>query len=222
MGSPIALARTARFLNRLKPQPGMASAAADIDPSPVAPFPHETAILESVYRDHRDELVDFLRRQFGAGPPDPEDIAQLAFEKLLRRGNLSDLSSVRAFLWSTAKNLAISSLRRDKVHADYDFEVEQLYFAQQGDERSPARVVEVEEQLSIIEATLRRMPENRRKTFVLHRIEGMNKAQIARRLGISRTAVVNRLARAAAEIDAALEARPGTASKRGEYRKDRS
>ena len=132
--------------------------------------------------------MDFLRRQFGAGPPDPEDIAQLAFEKLLRRKTFSDLSSVRAFLWSTAKNLSISSLRRNKARASYDSAVQRLYFARSGDEVSPARVVEAEQQLSIIAAALRHMPENRRQTFVLHRIEGLNKAEVARRLGISRTA----------------------------------
>lgn len=88
----------------------------------MAPAADKSAMLEGLYRDHRDELVDFLRRQFGAGPADPEDIAQLAFEKLLRRKTFSDLSSVRAFLWSTAKNLSISSLRRNKARASYDCE----------------------------------------------------------------------------------------------------
>ena len=199
----------------------MAPAAANTSADAVAPAADQAAMLEGLYRDHRDELVDFLRRQFGAGPPDPEDIAQLAFEKLLRRKTFSDLSSVRAFLWSTAKNLSISSLRRNKARANCDCEVQRLYFASSGDEISPARVVEVEQQLLIIAAALRHMPENRRQTFVLHRIEGLNKAEVARRLGISRTAVVKRLARAAAEIDDALEAHSGAASERGEYKKDR-
>ena len=197
----------------------MAPAAANTSADAVAPAADKSAMLEGLYRDHRDELVDFLRRQFGAGPPDPEDIAQLAFEKLLRRKTFSDLSSVRAFLWSTAKNLSISSLRRNKARASYDSAVQRLYFARSGDEMSPARVVEAEQQLSIIAAALRHMPENRRQTFVLHRIEGLNKAEVARRLGISRTAVVKRLARAAAEIDDALEAHCGAASERGEYKK---
>ena len=197
----------------------MAPAAVNTSADAVAPAADKSAMLEGLYRDHRDELVDFLRRQFGAGPPDPEDIAQLAFEKLLRRKTFSDLSSVRAFLWSTAKNLGISSLRRNKARASYDCEVQRLYFARSGDEMSPARVVEAQQQLSIIAAALRHMPENRRQTFVLHRIEGLNKAEVARRLGISRTAVVKRLARAAAEIDDALQAHCGAASERGEYKK---
>ena len=197
----------------------MAPAAANTSADAVAPAADKSAMLEGLYRDHRDELVDFLRRQFGAGPPDPEDIAQLAFEKLLRRKTFSDLSSVRAFLWSTAKNLSISSLRRNKTRASYDYEVQRLYFARSGDEMCPTRVVEAEQQLSIIAVALRHMPENRRQAFVLHRIEGLNKAEVARRLGISRTAVVKRLARAAAEIDDALEAHCGAASERGEYKK---
>ena len=161
--------------------------------------------LDRAYREHRSELVSFLHRRFGSGPPDPEDIAQQAFEKLLRLESTEGIRSIRAFLWSTARNLTISRLSQDKVRASYDFEVEQLYFAESGDETTPARVVEVEEQLSIIGATLRQMPESRRSAFVLHKIEGLNKAEVARRLGVSRTAVVKRLARAAAEIDDALQ-----------------
>lgn len=161
--------------------------------------------LEQAYIEHRHELIAFLKRQFGNGPPDPEDMSQLAFEKLLRRDSLDGIESIRAFLWSTARNLTISSLRRHKVRGNYDFEIEQLYFAVPGDEKSPARVVEVRDQLAIIGDTLAQMPESRRQAFIMHKVEGLNRAEIARRLGISPTAVFKRLARAAAEIDAALE-----------------
>lgn len=161
--------------------------------------------VEFVYENHRRDLVEFLRRQFGGGPPDPEDIAQLAFEKLLRRPSVKDIKSLRAFLWSTARNLTISSLRRDKVRDAYDFEVEHLYFAESGAGKGTARVVEVEQQLSIISAVLSKMPTNLQQTFLLHKVDGLNRAEVARRQNISPTAVVKRLAKVAAEIDDALE-----------------
>ncbi|MEM7100680.1 MAG: RNA polymerase sigma factor [Pseudomonadota bacterium] len=161
--------------------------------------------LRHIYEHHSHELVGYLRRRFGDGPPDPEDMAQQAFEKLLRRDSVQDIKNLRAFLWSTARNLTISSLRRDKTHAAYDFEVECLYFAEPGVEKGPERVVEVEQQLSIISEVLSAMPEPLRETFVMHKVDGIGRPEIARRLNMSRSAIAKRLAKAAAIIDEALE-----------------
>ena len=51
---------------------------------------------------------------------------------------------------------------------------------------------------------LRTMPEKRRRIFILNRLEGLSYTEIARRTGIGRTAVTKHVARATADIDAAL------------------
>ena len=168
--------------------------------------------LAAFYQEHRAELTNYLRKQFGDGPPDPDDVTQLAFQKLLERGDLSGIRSLRAFLWRTARNLTLNFRRSDGIRSGYDFEVEQLFFAEKGNESSPERVVEVREQLRIISEALRRMPEKRRVSFILHRIEGYTMTAIARRYGLSRGAILKHIARAAAEIDAALERETGQAS----------
>lgn len=162
--------------------------------------------LDGLYREHTPALTAYLRRQFGDGPPDPEDIAHQAFEKLVRRQRSERIDNYPAFLRQTAKNLAISALRHMKVRSNHELEVERRFFPEEGDESSPERVIEVREQLSIINAALRAMPEIRREAFILNRIDGVSKSEVARRQGISRTAVVKRLAQAAAEINAALAA----------------
>lgn len=48
------------------------------------------------------------------------------------------------------------------------------------------------------------MPARRRRVLVLNRIEGLSFAEIARRLGLSPTAVKKHAARAMADLDAAL------------------
>lgn len=168
--------------------------------------------LAAFYREHRAELASYLRKQFGDGPPDPDDMTQLAFQKLLERGDLSGIRSLRAFLWRTARNLTLNYRRSDSIRSGYDFEVEQLFFAEKGNESSPERVVEVREQLHIISEALRRMPEKRRVSFILHRMEGYTITAIARRYGLSRGAILKHIARAASEIDTALERETGRAS----------
>ena len=41
------------------------------------------AQLEGIYAAHFAPLVSWLHHAFGAGPPEPEDVAQRAFAKLL-------------------------------------------------------------------------------------------------------------------------------------------
>lgn len=162
--------------------------------------------VSELYRAHSSELRTYLRRQFGDGPPDPDDMVQLAFQKLIERGDRSSIMNLRAFLWRTARNLTLNSKRNDHNRSKYDFEVEHLYFANKGNGSSPARVLEVKEQLRVISDTLSQMPEKRRTAFVLHRIDGLTVAAIARRYGNTRGAIIKHIARASSDIDAALEA----------------
>ncbi|MEM9375170.1 MAG: sigma-70 family RNA polymerase sigma factor [Pseudomonadota bacterium] len=162
--------------------------------------------LSELYRAHSDELRAYLTRQFGNGPPDPDDMVQQAFQKLLERGDHKSIKNLRAFLWRTARNLTLNSKRNNQNRSQYDFEIEHLYFANKGNGSSPARVLEVKEQLRIISETLINMPEKRRTAFVLHRIDGLTVSAIARRYGNTHAAIIKHIARAASDIDGALEA----------------
>ena len=160
--------------------------------------------IAELYRQTIRPLASMLRKHLGAGPPDPDDIAQLAFQKLIERPTLADIDNVEAFLWRTARNLVFKERRAQDVRARYDFEIEQLYFALRGYDPDPERVVSAKEQINLVKAMLQSMPERRRRAFVLHRIEGLTIAATARRLKISATAVGKHIARAMAEIDDVL------------------
>ncbi|MEM0912231.1 MAG: sigma-70 family RNA polymerase sigma factor [Pseudomonadota bacterium] len=165
----------------------------------------DTTVLSDLYKHHLTKLVGYLRKQFGDGPPDPEDVAQLAFQKLIERKDSHKIKNLQAFLWRTARNLTLNGHRYNQVRKDRDFEVEQLYFAEKSNDSTPERVLEVKQQLTIVSRVLQQMPDRRREAFVLNRVEGLNPAQIAGKFGITRAAVVKHIARAAAEIDLALE-----------------
>ncbi|MEM1261985.1 MAG: sigma-70 family RNA polymerase sigma factor [Pseudomonadota bacterium] len=160
--------------------------------------------MATLFLDHSATLVRALRRTFGSGPPDPEDIAQQAFQKLVERQDRSDIRDLPAFLWRTARNAFLSALKRDGVRARYDYEVEQLYFPSRGDDLTPERVLEVREQLQSINDVLRQMPEKRRHAFLLHKVEGLSVAEVARRLDITRTPAQKHITRAAQQIDVFL------------------
>ena len=166
--------------------------------------------LDSLYRDQAESVTAALRRDFGDGPPDPEDITQQAFFKILERGNWQDIRNLRSFLWRTARNLMLDGKRNVKVPSKYDFEVEQLFFPQRGSDLSPENVIYAMEELDAVNEALEQMPDRRRRAFVLHRIEGIPVAEVARRIALSETATRKHIARAVHEIEMHLERRKPT------------
>lgn len=153
-------------------------------------------------------LITMLRKSFGSGPPDPEDIAQQAYRKLLERERTDDIQNLDAFLWRTARNLVFKDQRAKAVRSRYDYEVEQLYFPSRGCDLDPERVGIAKEQVNQVRQALLEMPERRRRAFVLHRIEGLSIAETARQLKISATATGKHIARAMAGIDERLSRKP--------------
>ena len=164
----------------------------------------ENRALADLYRDHGEKLTAYLRKAFGDGPPDPDDIAHEAFRRLLERGSLSGVNNLHAFLWRTARNLILNQKRNIATRSRFDYEVEHLYFAMQGPAFTPERVLEVKEQLTIIAEVLKKMPARRRKAFLWNRVDGLNLTAIGKRLGITRRAVARHVIQAAYDLETAL------------------
>ena len=138
---------------------------------------------------------------FGNGPPDPEDAVHLAFEKLLKRGDCTDIHDLNAFLWRMARNLLLKGRRHEDVRAKFDFEIEHLFFAQRGDGFSPEGVLSAKEELCAINEALRHMPEKRRQAFILNRVEGLTVTEVAKRLKIGRSPATRHISRAYRDIE---------------------
>ena len=161
--------------------------------------------IEGLYTTHSKIITNLIRKHFGDGPPDPEDVTQAAFQKLIERSDLSDIRDLGGFLWQIARNLVLREKRSMHVRSRYDFEVEQIVFPQRGDVLPPERVLSAREQLKLINQALRAMPEKRRRSFILNRIEGLNVSAVARQLKLSRNAANKHIVRAVEEIDRHLD-----------------
>ena len=157
------------------------------------------------YRDNVHRFVAELRSTFGSGPPDPEDVAQQAFEKLLRHDYPSKpIRNVKAYIWLVARNIIVSDLRKQKTARQRDHDFSAHHFDDRGYLLSPERVLESREQFKRAESKLAAMPPQRRKAFMLVRFENMTQLEAARRLGISRPAVTKHIAKATKELLEAL------------------
>ena len=173
--------------------------ANDLDADPGA--------VDQFYTEHFDSLVAYLRRKYGAGPPDPEDVAQKAFGRIVARGGLEGVDNPKAFLWRTAANIFVSDTRTLKAEERRDAAVEAIFSSENGYLLTPERVLEAKEQVGIALRVLRQMPEQRMRAFILTRIDGLSHQATAEVLGVSRPAVSKHVARATADLHAAFVTR---------------
>lgn len=167
--------------------------------------PAEPHVLERLYRNHWRDLCRYIAATFGQGPPEPEDVAQLAFARIAAHRDVAAIGNLKAFLWATARNIVLSEKRSQSVRRRRSQEVGEFFFAAGGDDFTAERVLLAREQVAVIRTVLATMPAKRRRLFVLHRIEGLSFAEIARRTGFSQTAVKKHVARAMIDLDAMLD-----------------
>jgi RNA polymerase sigma factor (sigma-70 family) len=132
-------------------------------------------------------LRSALTRFFGGrGMPAGEidDLVQDTFLRIVRRGNLSALDSLEAYVFATAQSVLVDRSRRRAtrlVDAHVSFHPD----VHGGHDLAPDRIIAARETLSATTRALMELPERARQVFVLRRLENMQFAEIAVRLGIS-------------------------------------
>ncbi len=134
-----------------------------------------------------------LRRWLGARFPslnDRDDLVQESFLRLLRARAAGPIGNVRAFLFRTARNLALNHLRhRRHAHPEGLGKIDPTSVL---DERADTpEAVARRQELEILQEALQSLPERCRQVFTLRRLHGVPQKEIAARLGISEKTVEN-------------------------------
>jgi RNA polymerase sigma-70 factor (ECF subfamily) len=164
------------------------------------------APLAELYRRHLRELTRYIARTFRTGPGDPEDVVQEAFLQFAAMENPQAVENPRAFLYRTARNLAVDRHRRAVVRSHFAHEQIPAADALLADDRDAERVLSARQRLSIVEQTIRDMDPRRRAVFVLNRIHELSHAEISRRLRLPQTTVKRLVAAAIVECERSLRA----------------
>lgn len=151
--------------------------------------------LIAQFNDYYDDLVRFLTWRTG----DAEHAADVAQETYFRVAAVQDSGQVvhhaRSFILRVARNLSVDLIRRDKWMAQADPEDEQVNAV--ADPMVPQdEAWAAKERLRLLDQALRDLPPKPREALLLHRVEGLSQAEIARRLGVSESMVVKYVAQA--------------------------
>lgn len=141
------------------------------------------SFLHDLFLKHAHEVNAFIRGRWPR-EQDVDDIMQESFLRLSQVPNPETIINPRAFLFTTASNMAVDRHRRRQTRERYTepgADIENLA----NDHLSPDRHSEAHQALARFTEWLDELPELHRHAFILYRIEGCPHAEIAVRLGIS-------------------------------------
>ncbi|MEM1134161.1 MAG: RNA polymerase sigma factor [Pseudomonadota bacterium] len=178
----------------------------DVQSSDPVDGPGDNSRLTSVFERIRSRLTIWLEREFGSGPPHPEDVVQQTFAKLAAHGDLGSIKYLETYAWTTALNFVRHEKRAQAVAESYADDSRKLFWHDEYDAFDPERIVLAKEELEIVARTLQQMPERRRSIFMACRFEGLSQEEAGKRAGVSRTSAMRHLAKATDMIVKALSA----------------
>jgi RNA polymerase sigma factor (sigma-70 family) len=155
--------------------------------------------ISEAVEQQRSRLRSFISRRV-ADPSDVEDILQEVFFELVEAYRLmKPIETAGAWLFRVARNRIIDRFRKKKPEplADLSMESEEgellsvdefLPSPDAGPEAAYARTVLLEE----LEAALEELPEEQRRVFIQHEIEGRSFKELAAQSGVSLNTLLSR------------------------------
>lgn len=160
--------------------------------------------IENLYTLYWKDLCNWLRWRYGAGPPDPEDVAQSAFVKMATLEDCQRIENPRAFLFTVAANTALMGIRwlaRTQRFIDDELQAE----GEKLEEMSPERIYSSRERLDVVTRQLERLSAKQRDIVMRSRIGGQTYEQISAETGWSLADISRQLTAAMAAMRRALE-----------------
>lgn len=144
--------------------------------------------------EFRSALIGYFRSRI-AEPQEAEDLAHDVLVRLFRRTGISDMRALPSYVFETANSVFVDWMRRNKARA------RRSHQALDEDLPDPAvfacdRVLQSQEELRRVTASLYQLPERTRTIFILRRLEGMKHCEIASSLGVSLSTVEKHVHRA--------------------------
>jgi RNA polymerase sigma factor (sigma-70 family) len=148
--------------------------------------------------------------RYAPNPSDVDELLQETYARLLGMAakDSSQIRSVRAFVLTIARNVALDWLRHQRVvPVELVADISALDVL---DERAKVdEIVSAREELELLAEVVASLPARCRQAFTLRRVYGLGQKEIAARLGISENTIEQLLTRAVRRCADALFERQG-------------
>lgn len=152
----------------------------------------EAAWFAAHIQPHEPMLRAWLGSRFGPRVA-LDDIVQEAYVRVLRARAAGELQAPKAFLFATARNLALDHLRRHHVSRTGALVENELSNVLDDSDDIPETVARNQE-LALLTEAIQTLPERCRRIFTLRTVYGLKQREIAEKLGISDRTVAAQLA----------------------------
>lgn len=139
------------------------------------------------YRDNLQTLRNYVARLLG-GSPEADDITNEAFSRVFAASSVERPVPPKAYLFSAAHNLAMNHHRRQKVRAGLQ-SLDEAHEAVADGRPDAEQILIARQRLQLLWEAIDHLPPRTRQVFVMRKIERLRNVEIAKRLGISVSAV---------------------------------
>jgi RNA polymerase sigma-70 factor (ECF subfamily) len=153
-----------------------------------------TSPITRAFRENEGAIKRLLARFLKRGS-DVEDLAQETFLRAFAAEGAQDIVSPRAFLFATARNLALNEVQRS-AHATTrsieDFASPDVLGSDQepsGDDQVYSR-----QKMLVFAEAVSALPEQCRRVFVLRKVQGLSQKEVAATLGVTESTVEKQVA----------------------------
>ncbi len=146
--------------------------------------------LEEVYLSMRGNISRMVSRI--VPPDDVEDIVQETYLRLSRVVMAQEIEHPRSYLYQTARNLALDSLKRACNARSVEWREDAHYAATVGD--TIAERIDSAKSYDRFCDSVRQLPDRARQVFVLKKVYGYTQREIATELEISESTVEKHVA----------------------------
>jgi RNA polymerase sigma factor (sigma-70 family) len=141
---------------------------------------------------HRPALRAWLLARFPT-LPDVDDIVQESMARMLQAYETAPVRSAKALLFTTARNLALDAVRRQRVVA-----FEPITASNDPDvltsDHDVVATVSKQQELELLTNAIQLLPERVRQIFTLRTAYGLTQKQIAAQLSVSESTVEKQMA----------------------------
>jgi len=132
---------------------------------------------------HEAMLRAWLLSRYSSGV-DADDVIQEAYMKVLKARKSDPVNAPKAFLFATARNLALNAVRYAKVRGeDIATNIDDCHILD--DRAGVHETVARNQELEVLTKAIQLLPDRCRQIFTLRKVYGMSQRDIAKKLNIS-------------------------------------
>lgn len=162
----------------------------------------DVSAFDGLMREHWARLVYYLADRVRVREL-AEDLAQEALLRLWqRRRKLDPTGSALSYLYQIARNLALDEMRKLQVRRRFR---EEHTRSDAASTITPLRLLEDREALEGMQRALEQMPERRRESFMLVRIQKLSLKEAAKVMGVAPQTVANQVSAALTDLRHAMK-----------------